>query len=121
MTHSKYHCTTGHIKVYKSHAKSSQAEFLYSSVFLVPVCSELTAHGSRYIAAEWTWTYSKHISRDHYTASVLARQSDLQKIQLPLLLRNIVTEFLPRIDLCGNLFINTLFSKGVHVTVFFFQ
>jgi hypothetical protein len=39
-----------------------------------------------YIAAERTWTYSKHISRDRYPASVLARRSDLQKTELPLLL-----------------------------------
>jgi hypothetical protein len=32
-----------------------------------------------YIAAEWTWTYSKHISRDRYAANLLARRSDLQK------------------------------------------
>jgi hypothetical protein len=40
-----------------------------------------------YIAAERTCTYSKHIWRDHYPASLLARRSDLQKTQLPLLLR----------------------------------
>jgi hypothetical protein len=56
-------------------------------VDLAPVRSELTAHGSCYIAAERTWTYSKHISRDRYPASLLARRSDLQKTQLPLLLR----------------------------------
>jgi hypothetical protein len=44
-------------KIFKSHVKSSQADFLYSSVLLVPIHSELTAHGSRYIAAERTWTY----------------------------------------------------------------
>jgi hypothetical protein len=60
---------------------------LYSSVLLVPIRSELTAHGSRYKAAERTWTHSKHISRDRYSASLLARRVDLQKTQLPLLLR----------------------------------
>jgi hypothetical protein len=40
-----------------------------------------------YIAAEWAWTYSKHISRDRYAARLLERRSDLQKSQLPLLLR----------------------------------
>jgi hypothetical protein len=38
------------------------------------------------IAAERTWTYSKHISRDRYPASLLARRSGLLKPQLPLLL-----------------------------------
>jgi hypothetical protein len=33
-----------------------------------------------YIAAERTWNYSEHISRDRYPASLLARRSDLQKI-----------------------------------------
>jgi hypothetical protein len=59
---------------------------LYSSVLLVPIRSEITAHGSCYIAAEQIWTYSKHISRDRHPISLLARQSDLQKTQLPLLL-----------------------------------
>jgi hypothetical protein len=40
-----------------------------------------------YMAAERTWSYSKHISRDRYPANPLARLSDLQKTQLPLLLR----------------------------------
>jgi hypothetical protein len=40
-----------------------------------------------YIAAERTWTYSKRISRDRYPAYLLARRSDLQKIQRPLFLR----------------------------------
>jgi hypothetical protein len=40
-----------------------------------------------YKAAERTCTYSKHISRDRYPASPLTRRSDLQKAQLPLLLR----------------------------------
>jgi hypothetical protein len=33
-----------------------------------------------YIAEERIWTLSKHISRDRYPASLLARQSDIQKI-----------------------------------------
>jgi hypothetical protein len=41
-----------------------------------------------YIAVEWTWTYSKHVSRDCYPAHLLARQSDLQKTQIPLLLHD---------------------------------
>jgi hypothetical protein len=49
------------------------------SVLLVPIQSELTAHGSRYKAAERTWIYSKHLSRDRYPASFLARRSDIQK------------------------------------------
>jgi hypothetical protein len=49
------------------------------SALLLPIRSELTAHGSRYIAAERTWTCSKHISRDRYSASLLGRRSDLQK------------------------------------------
>jgi hypothetical protein len=40
-----------------------------------------------FIAPERTWTYSKHISRDLYPASLLSCRSDHQKIQLPLLLR----------------------------------
>jgi hypothetical protein len=40
-----------------------------------------------YIAAEWTRTYSKHISRDDYPASLLAPRSDLQKTHLPLSLQ----------------------------------
>jgi hypothetical protein len=79
-------CYSTH-KAFKSHVKFSQADRLYSSVPLVPICSELTAHGSHYIAAERTWTYSKHISHDRYPASLLARRSDLQKTQLPILLR----------------------------------
>jgi hypothetical protein len=40
-----------------------------------------------YIAPEQTWTYSEHISCDHYPpANLLARRSNLQKTQLPLLL-----------------------------------
>jgi hypothetical protein len=72
-------------KVFKAHVKSSLADLLYSSVLLVPIRSELIAHGSSYIAAERTRTYSKHISRDYYPASLLARRSDLQKTQLLLL------------------------------------
>jgi hypothetical protein len=53
-----------------------------SSVLLVPIRSEFTAHGSRYIAAERTWTCSKHISRDRYPAGLVERRSDLQKTQL---------------------------------------
>jgi hypothetical protein len=34
-----------------------------------------------YIAAEWMWTYSNHISRDHYPASLLVLRLDLQKIR----------------------------------------
>jgi hypothetical protein len=55
--------------------------------FFIIGVPELTAHGYRYIAAERTWTYSKHILRDRYPASLLARRLDLQKTQLPLLLR----------------------------------
>jgi hypothetical protein len=40
-----------------------------------------------YIAEARTPTFSKHISRHCYTASLLAPRSDLQKTQLPLLLR----------------------------------
>jgi hypothetical protein len=50
-----------------------------SSVLLVLIRSELTAHGSRYVAAERTWTCSKHTLRDRYPASLLARRSDLEK------------------------------------------
>jgi hypothetical protein len=39
-----------------------------------------------YVAAEWTWTYSKHILHDRYPASLLACHLDLQKTQLTLLL-----------------------------------
>jgi hypothetical protein len=76
-------------KVYKLHVNSSQADYVYSPVLLVPSRSELTAHSSRYITGErtWTYSYSKHISRDRYPASLLARRSDLQKTQIPLLLR----------------------------------
>jgi hypothetical protein len=34
--------------------------------------------------AERTWTYSKLMSRDRYSASLLVHQSHLQKTQLPL-------------------------------------
>jgi hypothetical protein len=40
---------------------------------------QFTAHSSRYIAAERTWIYRKHISRVYYPASLLARRSYLQK------------------------------------------
>jgi hypothetical protein len=40
-----------------------------------------------YIATEQPWTYSKNISCDRYPDSLLARWLDLQKTQLPLLLR----------------------------------
>jgi hypothetical protein len=33
-----------------------------SSVLLVPIRSELTDHGSRYMAEERTWTCSKYIT-----------------------------------------------------------
>jgi hypothetical protein len=114
-------------EVFKSHVRSPQPGFLYSSsllkltacllavfleftAFLLAVFLELTAclfaclfvcfcrYNSlvtrncperilslTYIAAERTCTYNKHI--DRYPASLLARQSDLQKSQLPLLLR----------------------------------
>jgi hypothetical protein len=71
------HCSTH--KVFKSHVKSSQTDFLYYSVLVDPIRSEHTAYGSRCIAAERTWTYSKGISRDRYPANLLARRSDLQK------------------------------------------
>jgi hypothetical protein len=77
---------SGTRKVFTTHVKSSQADFLYSSVLRVAIRSELTGHGSRYIAAERTWTFGKHILRDRYPANLLARRSDLQKTQLPLLL-----------------------------------
>jgi hypothetical protein len=35
-----------------------------------------------YTVAERIWTYSKHISRDRYPASLLAHRSDVQKTQL---------------------------------------
>jgi hypothetical protein len=73
-------------KIFKSHVKSSEADFLYSSALLVLIRSELTVHDSCYTAAEWTWTYSKHISCDRYPASLLACRLDLQKTQLLLLL-----------------------------------
>jgi hypothetical protein len=56
--------------------KSSKAGFLNSSVFLVPIRSELIAHGSRYVAAERTWTYSKHTPCDRYPVRLLACRSD---------------------------------------------
>jgi hypothetical protein len=87
--------------VFKPRVKSSQADFLYSSIHLeltacllvrvfLPLllthnCLEQILSLS-YTAAERTWTYNKHISRDRYPASLLARRSDLQKTQLPLLL-----------------------------------
>jgi hypothetical protein len=37
-----------------------------------PPHSELISHDSCYIVTEGTWTYSKHISHDHYAASLLA-------------------------------------------------
>jgi hypothetical protein len=40
-----------------------------------------------YVAAERTWSYSKHIARYRYPARLLARRPDLQKTQLPILLR----------------------------------
>jgi hypothetical protein len=57
-------------EAFKSHVKSPQDDVLYYSVLLAPICSELTADGSRYIEAERTWTYSKHISHDRYLASL---------------------------------------------------
>jgi hypothetical protein len=82
---------------------------LYSSVLLVPVRSELTAHASRYIAGERTWTHSKHISRDRYPVSPLARRSDLQKHSF---LYCCVTQQRTVYCLPGNLFTNTLPSNG---------
>jgi hypothetical protein len=91
---------------------------------------QITAHLSRYIAAERTWTCNKHISRDRYPASLLARRSYLQKTyvtwllstvvtsprvwktQLHLLLLNLATDSLPRICLRGNLFTNPLPRNG---------
>jgi hypothetical protein len=46
---SMYYCTH---KVFKSHVTISQADLLYSSVLLVSIRSELTVHGSRYIATD---------------------------------------------------------------------
>jgi hypothetical protein len=89
----------------------------------------VTCNYFTYIGEERTWTYSKHISRDRYPASLLARRSDLQikhitlslstvvtspwtlKTQLPLLC-NLATDCLPRICLRGNLFTNPLPSNG---------
>jgi hypothetical protein len=45
-----------------NHALTLHRPTSNSSVLLVPIRSELTAHGSRYIAAERTWTYSEHIT-----------------------------------------------------------
>jgi hypothetical protein len=76
----------------------------------------VTCNCFSYIAEGRTWAYSKHVSRDHYPGSLLARRSDLQKIhvtwslstvvtslrtrktQPPLLLRNLATDCLPRIS-----------------------
>jgi hypothetical protein len=87
-------------KVFKSHLKSSQADFLYSSVLsslllacllacvLLPLLLLVIALNEFcYIAAERTWTYSKHISLDRYPGSPMAGRSDQQKTQLPLLFR----------------------------------
>jgi hypothetical protein len=88
-------------KVFKSNVKYSQSDFLHSSVLLeliwfllrvlLPLLLLVTAWMNSvslaYIVAEWTWTYSKHISRDSYPASILVRRSDLHITQLPLLLR----------------------------------
>jgi hypothetical protein len=75
-------------------------------------------------------TYSKYILCDRYPASLLVSRSDLQKIhvtwslstvvmsprtqktELPLLLRDLATDCLPRICLRGNLFNNTLPNNG---------
>jgi hypothetical protein len=65
--------------------ETSQTDFLYSSVLSVPIRSELTAHGSHYIAVEQTLTYSKHQSHVRYPASLLACQSYLEKTQLTLI------------------------------------
>jgi hypothetical protein len=51
---------------------------LYRPTSISNSLSELTAHGCRYIEAEQTWT-CKHISRNRYPASLLARRSGLQK------------------------------------------
>jgi hypothetical protein len=55
-------------------------------IFVICNCFTYTC-----IAEEWTWTYSKHISRDRYPASLLARRSDLQKIHVTSSLSTVVT------------------------------
>jgi hypothetical protein len=92
---------------------------------LLVICNRFT-----YIAEERTRTCNKHITRDRYPVSLLARRSDLQKThvtwslstvvtslrtrktQLPLLLRGLATNYLRRICLRGNLFTNTLPRNG---------
>jgi hypothetical protein len=59
--------------------------------------------------------HRKHMSHDHS----LARQSDLQKTPLPLLLRNLAMDCLPRICLRGNLFTTRCLAVGVRVTISF--
>jgi hypothetical protein len=72
--------------------------------------SELTAHDSRHIAAERTWSYSKHISRDRYPAIQLSRRSVLQKTASSIAVCwTVFTELLP-----GNVLIKS-------VTIFTFK
>jgi hypothetical protein len=64
-------------------SSSSTTNFPWlSPCFLVRVLLSLifvTCNCFIYIGEERTWTYSKHISRDRYPASLLARRSDIQK------------------------------------------
>jgi hypothetical protein len=86
MTHSQHHCTIAHIKspkhIWSLYRLTSCTILHYYFPFALN-----PAHGCRYIDAERTETCSQHISCDRYPASILARRSDLQKKQLPLLLR----------------------------------
>jgi hypothetical protein len=89
--------------VFISHVKSSQADLLYSSVLLVPIRSELTANGFRYIAAERTWTYSKHISRDRYPSSLGSKENTASSI---VACWTVFTELLPGNALIKSVMLN---------------
>jgi hypothetical protein len=61
------------------------------SVLLVPIRPELTAHGSRYIAAERKWTCSKHITwslSSHSTGASVGCTENTSHDHWPLLWRH---------------------------------
>jgi hypothetical protein len=73
-------------KVFKSHIKSSQADFLYSSVllkftacFLLPLTTVLLRNSAHLYRCRTDTQHRKHMSRIRYPASILARWMDLQK------------------------------------------
>jgi hypothetical protein len=105
-------------KFFKSHAKSSQVDLLHSSVLLVPVHSvRVLPPLLSSLEILLTYTSEERTCIAGNTCHVITTYSCVtsprtRKTQLPLLLRNLATDCLPRVCLRGNSFTNSLPCKG---------